>query len=355
VSAEAQAALGDLDAAAQAHRDSILAADRNHGLHSPHAVIARVWYGQFLLTASQPRQAATLLAESLAIVEAWPESSNKTIFAQKVITEALGAYVRLGWLAEAQALALRGVGLSADKMQNRSFAVRFLINRAALQLELGEFAATRQGLDSAGSSIDRDGLAGHAVNVKTYGPTRVRLHAELGEAAPALDALRAWQKSSGRPDTWASDDLIGLHAAAMALLAHGDAAQATQMCERGLETIEQHPHRASVAEAEANLLALLGRARLAQGDAYRAVDALRRAEALHREIFDAEHTPALARVQVACGEAFMALRDRTAALDMLGRAQAIHQRHARLGPQHLAPLQGLESALAARRGEFGEG
>ncbi|MGF7473672.1 hypothetical protein WFJ45_23235, partial [Salmonella enterica subsp. enterica serovar Minnesota] len=71
-------------------------------------------------------------------------------------------------------------------------------HRAALAIERGESEAARQDLDTAGASIDRHALGGHAVNVKNYGPVRVRLHADFGQGAEALDALRAWLASSGR-------------------------------------------------------------------------------------------------------------------------------------------------------------
>ena len=48
-------------------------------------------------------------------------------------------------------------------------------------------------------------------------------------------------------------------------------------------------------ESEANLLAVLGQARLAEGDADSAADALRRAETLFGDLVDADYSPARAR------------------------------------------------------------
>jgi tetratricopeptide (TPR) repeat protein len=309
-------------------------------------VIARVWLGQFLLGNSQLHRGAAQLADALAIVDAWPESANRDAFAQKVVTELLGACVRLGRLDEAQALAARAADLDVASMQNHSFAARFRIHRAALAIERGEFDAARQDLDAAGASIERDALGGHVVNVKGYGPVRVRLHADLGDGAGAIDTLRAWLASSGRVEPLADDDCIGLHAAALAQLAQGDARGATQTCERGLAALQRHAYRWSVVDSEANLLGVLGQARLAEGDGFAAVDALRRSVALLRDLVDADCSPTLARVLVACASALLAIGDRAASAEMLAGARLIHERHIRLGPQHRAPLQCVELALA---------
>jgi hypothetical protein len=67
---------------------------------------------------------------------------------------------------------------------------------------------------------------------------------------------------------------------------------------------------------------------------------------MHRELYDAERAPSLARFQDALGEALLATGDRAGALQMAQRAAAIHARHDRLGPQHTEPLRALQVALA---------
>ena len=195
---EAQAALGRLDEAERSYLAAIDVSDRNQGVQGPHATTARVWFGQFLLGHSQLHRGAAQFAQALAIVDAWPESATKVAYAQKVVTELLGACIRLGRLDDAQALAARAGDLGVTSMQIHSFAVRLLIHRAALAIERGEFDEARRDLDAAGASIKSNALSTHAVNVKAYGPVRVRLHADLGEGTEAIDALRAWLASSGR-------------------------------------------------------------------------------------------------------------------------------------------------------------
>ena len=201
---------------------------------------------------------------------------------------------------------------------------------------------------AAGASIKRDNLARHPVNVKSYGPARVRLHVDLGEAGQAMAALGEWVASSGRAEPLADDDFIGLHASALAHLAFGDHTGAIQACERGLAALQRREHRWSVLEGESNLLTVLGHARFAVGDASAAVEALQRAATHQRELVDAERSPTLARVLVDCARALLALGEQKDSAGVLAEAEQIHRRNTRLGPQHLMPLQGLQRALAAR-------
>ncbi len=346
--AEAQAALGRLAEAEQTYLAAIRIAQRDQGEQSAHAVAAHVYLGQFLDRHSQLHRSTGQFVQALAIVDGWPESPTRDAYAQKVVTELFGANVRLGRLDEAQTLAARAAALGVDGMELRSFAARYKIHCAMLALERGDFDASRQALDAAGASIKRDNLARHPVNVKSYGPARVRLHVDLGEAGQAMAALGEWVASSGRAEPLADDDFIGLHASALAHLAFGDHTGAIQACERGLAALQRREHRWSVLEGESNLLTVLGHARFAVGDASAAVEALQRAATHQRELVDAERSPTLARVLVDCARALLALGEQKASAGVLAEAEQIHRRNTRLGPQHLMPLQGLQRALAAR-------
>jgi serine/threonine-protein kinase len=344
--AQAHAHLNDFAAAERAFREAIADGDALQGSTSDAAASARAWCGRVLLQGSRVRAAGSFFREAAAIVVARAEQ-HPVHFGLAVLSEATMAYRRLGWLAEADLLVERCEAMAPEQAENRVGAARFMVNRAALAVEVGDFASAGDGLDRAKAMIDEHGLAGHALNRNEYGPARVHLCAERGEGDLAMQALRAWEASTGSTGEPAADDHVALQTWSVALLATGEARQAVVLCERGLDALQNDPRRASAAEAEASLLALLGRACLALGEAGRAVETLRQAEALHAHLYDAERAPSLARVQVALGQALLATGDRTGAQQMMQRAVAIHARHKRLGPQYTEPLRALEAALAS--------
>lgn len=337
--------LGDLPGAESSLRDAIERADHHHGLHSDMALVARGWLGQFLLDTSRPREAASILQEATDMLQASPNAPDASAMTVPLLAEAIVSCVRIGRYGPARRLVERGEAIATDHAQSPVHAARFLMASASLAIECGDFAAAEQGLDRAKALIDEHDLASHEVHRLRYGPLRVRLHVGCMEPLRALQALQAWKTDSARPDEPAADDFVGLQASAAALIATGRAAQSRHLCERGLFCLSQHPRRASEGEAEAALLELLGQSCLVQHDLQAAIDGLRHAEAMQRRLYDAEHAPSLARVQVGLGQAWLATGERSAATQMLQAAKAIYGRHEHLGPQHTEPLRALEAAL----------
>jgi hypothetical protein len=290
-----------------------------------------------LLQASRVRAAASAWREVAAIILTHDQHPP---FALAMLAEAVGGYRRVGWLAEAAPLVAAAKAMVAERREDGRSATRFLINSAALAVEIGDTSDATDSLHHAKLLIDQHGLAGHAIHRDEYVPTLVRLHAASGDGTSAIRAL-----SERGTNELADNDYVGLRTSAIALLASDDAGAAAQRCERGLASLGSEPRRSTFGEAEAEMLMLLGRARLLTDHANAAVDVLRRAEVRHRDLYDGERSPWLALVQVLLGQSLLATGDRDAAAGMLRSAEAIYASHERLGPQYTAPLSALRSRL----------
>jgi serine/threonine-protein kinase len=338
--AQAHAHLNDYTAAESAFRAAAAAVDAVGGPTSEMAAYVRAWQGRVLLQGSRVRAAGEAARESASIILAGIEQRPYFL---AILSEAIAAYRRLGWLADALPLIEYCEAMAPEQAENRLAATNFLVNRAALAIESGDFGDAQASLARARAVIETRGLGTHPVYRDAYVATLVRLHAEQGDGDGALHELRdAYAASGGEP---AADDPAAAQTAAIATLAVGDAAATAQLCERALAIIEQDPKRDARAELEAALHLLNGRAHLAGGDARGALEPLRRAEAMHRDLYDPEPAPWLARAKIILGEALRATGDIDGAVTMLQEAKLMHARHDRLGPQYTGPLQSLASAL----------
>ena len=337
--------LGDLTGAERSFRDAMQQADRHHGLHSDIALVARGWMGEFLLDTSRPREAVPILLQVADMLQRRLAAPDAFAGAPALLAHTIDGCVRIGWFDSARSLVERGEVIGADRSQSSGHATLFLVARAALAVECGEFDAAEQGLDQAQALIDEHGFGARDVHRLRYGPLRVHLHASRGEPQRAMQALQIWKAGRARAQDPVEDDLVVLQATAEALLSNDDVAQARHICERALSCLVQHPQRASNGEAEAALLDLLGQACLLQHDLPAAIDSLQQAEAMQQQLYDAEHAPKLARVRVWLAQARLAAGEVIAARQLLQAATAIHARHAQLGPQHTEPLHSLETML----------
>ncbi|MGN6526380.1 MAG: protein kinase domain-containing protein [Burkholderiaceae bacterium] len=299
VLADAQAGLGDLDAADTSYRRAIEVSNQRNRVAPIYLYTAQSHYGSFLRRFGRLREAVDVLRPGYDWARATPAGYG-TVTPSLVgeYGRTLVAYGRPGTglavLEEALALQARVGGEAPETVAG------LRVFRAQALADLDRLAEAQADARAAHAWFDDERHGGPAM----LAPLDRMLDLRTGRAAQALAQWRATRTAQHKPVVPAAAEPAKLQAEAARLyLDAGDPATAATLARNALARSEAGPKPAWQAELQASAARVLGEALLAQGELADARGALERSLALARTIYDPDRSPVIAQTLAVVAEA----------------------------------------------------
>ena len=342
----AEAANGDRDAAEVVMREGLQVAERTVGVASTWAINMMCNLAQLLAQAGRFRETLDILGDASERLRPLPEGPDKAYVTKSILFVAAPTERSYGDPERALASISEWLALEHSLQSHPTDVAAMLSWRALALLDVAELADAR-------CSVNQALLLRTKHELRNYGGMVYAVQAEIALALVEGDAPRARevvQRWAEHPQATRQRRPELLAAGAEVALASESADAAAQAARDALAEIARPALAGSARASRFRLLLVLARALLAQGHAEQAMQTASQALAENAAMCDIDRSPDRLLALAALGDAQVASGDRMSAQRALDEARAIQQRHARLGPQYVAPLTRLQAALSAPDG-----
>jgi serine/threonine-protein kinase len=326
--ADAQAKLGQLDAAEVSYRRSITLSDERNRVSPIFLHSAERQYGSFLRRSGKLRQSVDIHRPGYEWARANPGAFG--VMVPTLIGEYGRALVTYGLIEEGLSVLDEALARQARLEDAPEVTNALLQFRAQGLLELGRLNAARADLQRAQAFFDR-GAQGPNPSLAALSRQLLVAEGHADQALAEFQADRVEHKLPPFPDATASAKVLTESAWLELEAGHADTAQ--NQAKAALNRIATGPIADYQRDLEARATLVLGKALLRSQAAPQALPVLERAVELHCAVYDRDHSPAVAH-------AWQALADARRALGAPGAADARAQARR---------IEGKAKALSAPR------
>jgi serine/threonine-protein kinase len=345
--AEAQDALGKVDAAERSYRSAFEVAQASFGEFHPETLLAEAKLGAYLQSTARPVEGDHLIETAVAGI-----GKGKGGYTPPYVVAVLsGLHARTllaeGRLEEAAPLISVDVKDARENYPGSAPLATALRSQIALDTALGHYDEAGRQMEEALHIMQGIGAGGAITYRNRLLLDQSRLLSARGEALPAIETL-----ASVAPPAYAAHLPLDVQeVAAKTLLA--DARLQQQQVQAAISAAQDAYGKVASSSLrkyypllEANAALQLGEAQHASGDLQGSRMNLERAVALREANGDISQNPWLAQAQIALADCLIDLGDRTGAVALVQKAGAIQSTHPELGEHLTAPLQRVAARLS---------
>ena len=344
--AEARFNLADFAGAEASYRQALRLATSLRGQEHEDTIQTQLRLGTFLVSTGRATEGLALLRAAKELVIR-TKGANDIFHLPRVLSNYGSALIRHGQ-AEAGVVELSAaIELRRRQRSGTRMLAQILENEAPGLIALGRYAQAATQLDEA--SAIRTQIGDKPATAQLVGNALARAElamatGRLDDVAKAIDGLAP--AATGGTDRLSQRSLAIQNVRAKAALALGRVAESIDRAAAVRGAIEASASGAYLKEYEFQASLIEGKGQLLRRHAGDALPRLQRAVGLGSELYDQEHSLALADAQVALAEGYLELGQRDEAKKSLKQAEAIHAATPNAAERDRSALRAVAAKLA---------